>query len=626
MSSHSPRILVYLALCGIVAVGLAGCVLKPGNNDSSSAPPSLLPTTTSPSDPLFTTPVTYMGNANVATVSFSHFTHVQQANQSCALCHPSPWNIASATGNASLLAGLRTIAMTMAEMYQGKYCGKCHNGVSAFSVKTGCSTCHANLPANGPDVVFNLANSGKVLFKHSSHVNSYKKTCNECHDTPWPMKSETGKHTMAQMYAGESCGKCHTGAVGQGFDLKLSQNCQKCHADSHEGISPSVISATNCVKCHQKIVEELNTPNPGKLFHARDFINGYSSSPSCAECHAHEAVTKGKAGATGVSSGFSNTTITCQTCHFTNETEQLAAGAKHDFRLRKASRELCATCHHLRYTYDPAFPEKVGFKAGDISTSNIPQYLMTMTYRIGTRTLPSLGDASLIASTTAAARSSSAAYLASVTQYLLTSAKSAPPTSDGLIHGGKYPHYSGQYDLLMGAEADTTVPFSKDLNGDPLAYPETNHKQFANACTECHMHRTAGSGKFGHTFLTTEEACKKCHTSGINKHDYMNQIENDDNHTGLLVDLGHELDADGNGQVKWGRSGEDQDLVKVMNSNVISSGSKLLFLGAAWNFQTIEEDRSKGIHNFKYAKALLENSLKIIKQIKARENITFPLP
>ena len=35
--------------------------------------------------------------------------------------------------------------------------------------------------------------------------------------------------------------------------------------------------------------------------------------------------------------------------------------------------------------------------------------------------------------------------------------------------------------------------------------------------------------------------------------------------------------------------------------------------GAIWNFKFVEEDRSGGMHNFKYAKKLLENSIESLQ-------------
>ena len=36
-------------------------------------------------------------------------------------------------------------------------------------------------------------------------------------------------------------------------------------------------------------------------------------------------------------------------------------------------------------------------------------------------------------------------------------------------------------------------------------------------------------------------------------------------------------------------------------------------LGALWNYKTVEEDRSMGVHNPKYAKFLLETALEALQ-------------
>jgi len=35
-----------------------------------------------------------------------------------------------------------TVKMTMKDLYEGKYCGKCHNGKNGFLIKGNCNRCH----------------------------------------------------------------------------------------------------------------------------------------------------------------------------------------------------------------------------------------------------------------------------------------------------------------------------------------------------------------------------------------------------------------------------------------------------------------------------------------------------
>lgn len=68
----------------------------------------------------------------MGTVTFSGKTHMEKGNQ-CMDCHQDTFE--QKKGSAK---------MTMAEMNEGKWCGKCHNGDTAFSTKDprSCMTCH----------------------------------------------------------------------------------------------------------------------------------------------------------------------------------------------------------------------------------------------------------------------------------------------------------------------------------------------------------------------------------------------------------------------------------------------------------------------------------------------------
>lgn len=65
-------------------------------------------------------------------VLFSHELHVDDAGIACQACHPDPF-----------LSVRQHKKTTMKEMQKGKSCGVCHDGKKAFSVKGGCSKCHA---------------------------------------------------------------------------------------------------------------------------------------------------------------------------------------------------------------------------------------------------------------------------------------------------------------------------------------------------------------------------------------------------------------------------------------------------------------------------------------------------
>lgn len=67
-------------------------------------------------------------------VTFSHKSHVETKGLKCNACHIKVFKMKKGTsGN-----------LTMAAMEEGKFCGACHDGKQAFSVKdkANCTKCH----------------------------------------------------------------------------------------------------------------------------------------------------------------------------------------------------------------------------------------------------------------------------------------------------------------------------------------------------------------------------------------------------------------------------------------------------------------------------------------------------
>ncbi len=78
----------------------------------------------------------------------------------------------------------------------------------------------------GKVLVFSESPMGKVTFSGEEHAEAGVK-CKECHnpETFPKMKKGTVEITMAKIYAGELCGKCHNGT--RAFAAK--GNCAHCH-------------------------------------------------------------------------------------------------------------------------------------------------------------------------------------------------------------------------------------------------------------------------------------------------------------------------------------------------------------------------------------------------------------
>lgn len=68
----------------------------------------------------------------MGTVIFDGTVH-KKAGFTCTDCH-----------NAEVFPKMKqgTVKITMADMYAGKYCGRCHDGKKAFEPKENCTRCH----------------------------------------------------------------------------------------------------------------------------------------------------------------------------------------------------------------------------------------------------------------------------------------------------------------------------------------------------------------------------------------------------------------------------------------------------------------------------------------------------
>jgi c(7)-type cytochrome triheme protein len=71
----------------------------------------------------------------VKAVIFSHKVHAEDMGMGCDMCHAGLFEMAS-------LSAQSNEDFTMQGLYDGKYCGSCHNGQFAFASDTQCARCH----------------------------------------------------------------------------------------------------------------------------------------------------------------------------------------------------------------------------------------------------------------------------------------------------------------------------------------------------------------------------------------------------------------------------------------------------------------------------------------------------
>ena len=171
--------------------------------------------------------------------------------------------------------------------------------------------------------------------------------------------------------------------------------------------------------------------------------------------------------------------------------------------------------------------------------------------------------------------------------------RTGAPTANGdgnfAITSSRYgPHHGPQGTLLEGVGGYETI-----VSGG-VSYPGTkSHQHRAAGCTTCHM-------KDGdHSFEPSLDACKVCHSSAtdFDVKGFQSEIED------LLVELKALLIT------KGALSATGSVIGSSSNPNVLP----IDVAGALFNYITVEEDRSLGVHNPDYIEALLKNSIKALE-------------
>jgi hypothetical protein len=163
------------------------------------------------------------------------------------------------------------------------------------------------------------------------------------------------------------------------------------------------------------------------------------------------------------------------------------------------------------------------------------------------------------------------------------------------------PHYGTQSVILNGTEGWEYA--------GTMAYTSTNHKGVAT-CSSCHMAPGEGTENGGHTWRIANAddtkinltGCKKCHTGATSTDINGKQTE--------IKALFEQLKA----KLTTLKLLGPDDLALVYNKE---PGKMTPWTakeaGAFFNYKLIEYDRSFGVHNYKYTKALLVNSLDALK-------------
>jgi hypothetical protein len=160
-----------------------------------------------------------------------------------------------------------------------------------------------------------------------------------------------------------------------------------------------------------------------------------------------------------------------------------------------------------------------------------------------------------------------------------------PTTGDQKLSSRFGPHHGPQSTLLEGIQGALIV------GSTPYPAPKSAAHRTGSSCVKCHMGKTTDGKNGAHTWHPTPNACTTCHTGGAPA-----------SVTGYEADM---LTLKGLLVAK----GAYNATTNAFTSNTVP----IKVAQAAWNYALLLEDRSKGVHNPTYAKALLKNSIEALQ-------------
>ncbi len=146
------------------------------------------------------------------------------------------------------------------------------------------------------------------------------------------------------------------------------------------------------------------------------------------------------------------------------------------------------------------------------------------------------------------------------------------------------PHHGPQSTVVFGL-------FGAEVSGS-LSYPVAGTSAHASvSCVGCHMGETTDGGDGAHSFIPTDNSCAQCHAISIENLEVSGFEEDYAALEAALLNLG---------------------AITSSGSTVSNRTWPAPVAQAIWNYRTLLEDKSEGVHNPEYVKALLKNSLEAL--------------
>lgn len=351
-------------------------------------------------------------------------------------------------------------------------------------------------------------------------------------------------------------------------------------------VDPHYLGVTNCVQCHSSMVSEWKETSHAEAIPTLAAIY-QDNNPSCLPCHTvgyDPAIANGGYDEVPVER-LAN--VQCENCHGPASNHNgNPAGIDISY-----DANTCGVCHedehhpYLEEWEESAHARSLTAAGGMVTTNNgclkchVSQAFVQFVKTGTTPTVEELGTNMdpLTCQTCHDPHSADQPHQLRIANVDLICGECHTSGSISDVNDPGSPHHP-QWNMLHGTDG---------LEYAGETYEDSPHMFVVEGkCGACHVSMvsfsSAGPAKTGHTFEPELRACTTCHPSAtdFNVNDVQTEI------TALLNQLHVELDA-----------------ASVTDSLTVA------FLQAQYNYGFVESDASHGVHNFKYAKKLLETSL-----------------
>jgi formate-dependent nitrite reductase cytochrome c552 subunit len=311
-----------------------------------------------------------------------------------------------------------------------------------------------------------------------------------------------------------------------------------------------------------------------------DGTNGTDGTSGCIQCHDNSQNIESRylqwaQSGHNILGDYDRNSTSCAPCHTSQGfLERMAAGTQVTAAtIQNPMPQTCYTCHQIHSTYTSedlnlTYADKVDYWFNPSGEET-----------------PDFGTGNLCANCHQSRISDPFPTVGSTETYTITSYRWGP--------------HHGPMGNMLGGFSAYEIPGS-------LSYSNSPHTTVDNACVICHVgtyNATTDAGGHNMTANITDN-CVSCHPDNMATatEEMMTEI------AGLLEELHTKL-------VEQGIATDDGYLAGDNGGNASSTNPANLSaneLGAFFNYKFVEEDKSMGVHNYKYAKAMLANSLEAL--------------